>query len=118
MWFRFLIKKVLSAAYHSQYHDYQWYELGFFVNWYRKGYLMLLCVDVPPKLSNRIKTSLGSREPQNLLRDPYFLCCALVQEIADLHDDSVWAITEVARNIEKVRLNRPILISFVNLTSP
>ena len=79
---------------------YKWYEMGFFTRWDHSGHCKVLCIDTPKELPSKLKEVL-TKSPLDL-KDPFAMHAPLIDQIVKLYDDSVWAIRDPIRKIEKV----------------
>jgi hypothetical protein len=100
-WFRFLVKK-LKTDISSSNPPYEWYEMGFLTYCTAPNKTIALCFDVPDIFRQRLHDTLNfSRlRPEDYNKSSIHIF--LIKEAVDLYDDSVWAIRDVIRNIEKV----------------
>jgi hypothetical protein len=79
---------------------YRWYEMGFFTRWDHSGRCRVLCIDTPKELPSKLQKVL-QKSPFDL-KDPFAMHGPLIDQIVKLYDDSVWAIRDPIRKIEKV----------------
>lgn len=100
-WFRFLVKQ-LKIDISSSKPAYEWYEMGFLTYCTAPNETIVLCFDVPDifrtRLHDTLNFTLWRREDYSISS----LHAFLTKETIDLYDDSVWAIRDVVRDIEKV----------------
>ncbi|KAI9783530.1 MAG: hypothetical protein M1839_003700 [Geoglossum umbratile] len=97
-WFRCLVKMVLKVDEDAK--NYKWYEMGFFTYWDHSSRCKVLCIDTPKDLPSRLMEVLEKSPPDR--RDPFAMHAPLIDQIVRLYDDSVWAIRDPIRKIEKV----------------
>ncbi|KAB8339015.1 hypothetical protein FH972_021954 [Carpinus fangiana] len=98
--------------------EYEWYEMTFHCVFKSNDRVTLLCFDVPKTRQDYLKGELCSSEVAVDTHTWFYTCqAALVHWIVDLYDDSIWAIRDVVRGIEKKRNNdaRFERIDFSNL---
>ncbi|KAH0547677.1 hypothetical protein FGG08_000166 [Glutinoglossum americanum] len=115
-WFRCLVKMVLSVDESTQSVEqatgevnkktkpgkkYKWYEMGFFTLWDHSDHCRVLCIDTPGDLPSKLQKALA-KSPFDP-RDPFAMHAPLIDQVVKLYDDSVWAIRDPIREIEKTR---------------
>ena len=98
-WFRYIIKKVDPKQ-----TTYSWSEMSFFTRWTRAS-SVTLCFDVPKTSQMRTHQALVSRQQRLDFRDIYAGHVIVLDEVLALFDESVWALRDEVRRIEKVPLN-------------
>jgi hypothetical protein len=81
---------------------YVWYQMGFFALQNAAGRTTVLCFDTPDRfrlqlLEDLNSSSRGFKEP-----DIHQLHTFLVEQILNLYDESVWALRDIVREVEKV----------------
>lgn len=67
-----------------------------------------LCFDLPLSVQDQIQLAL-SRQEQAALLDIYSMQVIILDEIIRLFDNSVWAIRDAVRDIEKVSCTKEIV---------
>lgn len=105
-WFRFIVKRFKPM--HS---TYSWFEMSFFTTW-TAGSMTSFCFDVPKTAQIRIHQTLASRAQPIDLEDVYANHVILLDEILVLYNESVWALRDGLRQIEKVSCNENLTRSF------
>ena len=95
-WYRFIVKKA-----HPMQSLYSWSEMSFFTT-STTGFTINLCFDVPKGAKTRIYQALASGQQPFDIRDIYASHVTLLDEILTMYDESVWAIRDGVRQIEKV----------------
>lgn len=68
-----------------------------------------ICFDLPVSVQDQIQLAL-SRQEQTTLLDIYSMQVIILDEIIQLFDESVWAIRDAVRNVEKVNLNKGLVV--------
>lgn len=102
-WFRYIIKKVDPKQ-----ATYSWSEMSFYTKWTPSS-SVVLCFDVPKTSQMRTHQALVSRQQRLDLRDIYAGHVTILDEILALFDESVWALRDEVRRIEKVFANISVL---------
>jgi hypothetical protein len=82
--------------------EYKWYEMGFLTYSTAPNKTIVLCFDVPDLFRTRLHDTLNSSLWRPEDHNKSSLHAFLTKEAIDLYDDSVWAIRDVVRKIEKV----------------
>lgn len=98
--------------------DYKWNEMTFLSRWdHAQQSHQVLCIDTPDHFSTRM---LGALQGQNgeshihsgagedYFKDPFSMHAALLDQVVEWNDTSVWAIRDPIRKIEKVVFLSPI----------
>lgn len=98
-WFRYIIKKIDPKQ-----TTYSWSQMSFHTKWTPTS-SVILCFDVPMTSQMRIHQALVSRQQRLDLRDIYTGHVIVLDEILVLFDESVWALRDEVRRIEKVLSN-------------
>ncbi|KAK8017200.1 hypothetical protein PG991_008276 [Apiospora marii] len=94
-WGRFQAKMVRGAS------DFEWEKIHLFTRWVPSlGQTVIVLLDMSPPIVNRLSESMmkADRSQHN---DPFWVYTKIGDELANLHDESVWAIRTHVRNIEK-----------------
>lgn len=102
-WFRFLVKHMGHDT-STNHPIYAWYEMTFFTKWICPDATTVFCFDLPQTLEERIRLSLSSNPAKLDALDHYSLHALIVDEIVDQFEASVWAMRDVIRRFERVRL--------------
>lgn len=97
-WFRYIVKQIASKQ-----STYTWSEMSFHTFW-TPITSIILCFNVPKTSQMRIHHSLVSRQQRLDLRDIYMTHVLVLDEILALFDQSVWALRDEVRRIEKVSI--------------
>lgn len=100
-WFRFQIKQISTIP-----TVYTWYDFTFFTTWTPTGAHTILCFDVSPVFQSAIHSTLLS-EVNKKIFDVYFIHSSLLSLILKLYDESVWALRDHVRDMEKKRMVKP-----------
>ncbi len=95
-WFRYIVKQYASTQL-----TYTWFEMSFHTFW-TPITSVILCFNVPKTSQMRIHHSLVSRQQRLDLKDIYAAHVLVLDEILALFDQSVWALRDGVRRIEKV----------------
>ena len=90
--------------------SYSWAEMSFYTKW-TPHFTLNFCFDVPTASQKRLRQALDSCEPPFGLKNPYVSHVRILDQILMLFDESVWALRDGVRQIEKVLENRPSSIS-------
>ena len=104
-WSRIIVKTVAPMQ-----SSYSWAEMSFYTKWTPHSTLNF-CFDVPTTSQIRLRQALNSGERPFGLDNPYASHVRILDQILTLFDESVWALRDGVRQIEKVLENRPSLIS-------
>ena len=94
-WFCILVKQITPV-----HPFYQWHELFFHTRWTPHSN-SVLCFDIPRPIQAKIEervSSLDSTDLPNL----YALHVPVIEEVIQLYNDSVWALRDEIRRVEKV----------------
>lgn len=95
-WYRFIVKKVDPVQ-----SSYSWSEMSFYSAWTTKCTINL-CFDVPKASQIRIHQALAVSHKPFETRDVYASHVILLDEILAMFDESVWALRDGVRQIERV----------------
>lgn len=98
-WFRFQIKQISTIP-----TEYTWYDFTVFTTWTPRAHT-ILCFDISPEFQSDIHSTLLSEVDQKIF-DVYFIHSSLISLILKLYDESVWALRDHVRDIEKKRMGR------------
>lgn len=96
---------------------YDWYEMGFTLRQHKNGATSLICFGVPSDFHTKFAEALVQVATDRQWRtDGERVGAALMQEVARLYDESVWAISKSVRRVEKVcmsilRFTDPLLVT-------
>ncbi|KAK7961168.1 hypothetical protein PG988_012382 [Apiospora saccharicola] len=94
-WGRFQAKMVRGAS------DFEWEKIHLFTRWVPSlNQTMIVLLDMSPSVVDRLLTSMAKSD-RNQHSDPFWVYTLIADELANLHDESVWAIRTHVRNIEK-----------------
>lgn len=85
-----------------KHHGYVWYSIEFFAFQSASGRTSVLCLDTPDRFRLRLLESLKSHGWRFNDPDIYQLHTFLLDQIINLYDESVWALRDVVRNLERV----------------
>lgn len=85
-----------------QHHVYLWYSLGFFAFQNASGKTSVLCLDTPDRFRLGLLENLKSHSWRFHDPDIYQLHTFLLEQIIILYDESVWALRDLVRNLERV----------------
>ncbi|KAH8696053.1 hypothetical protein BGW36DRAFT_380134 [Talaromyces proteolyticus] len=99
-WFRCLVKMILDEPLPNG-KDYKWYEMTIVSRWDFNGQRRILCIDTPDDFPRHMQDALQNKAPDS--RDPFAMHLPLMDQIVRLNDESVWAIRDPIREIEKRR---------------
>lgn len=77
--------------------------MDFFTRWLTSDHMIVLCFGTPASLQVSLESALQLHHNQLDLSSPDCLHASIVDEIISLYDESVWALRDVIRNLEKVR---------------
>lgn len=81
--------------------DYVWYEMGFLGHWTTEGKMVLLCLDVPIVLRDRLLRAVMLHDTP-ATANMEWLSSTLLSQIVHLYDHSVWTLRNIVRGIEEV----------------
>lgn len=102
---RCLVKMILEEPAENG-KDYKWYEMTILSHWDVLAEThQILCIDTPEDFPEALLKALSkssSQMTQNYFRDPFSMHAQLLDQIVQLNDESVWAIRDPIREIEKV----------------
>ena len=99
-WYRIIVKNVAPMQ-----SSYSWAEMSFYTKWTPHSTLNL-CFDVPVAVQVRLRRELDSREQPLGVGDLYASHVRILDQILIMFDESVWALRDGVRQIEKVLENR------------
>ena len=99
-WYRIIVKNVAPMQ-----SSYSWAEMSFYTKWTPHSTLNL-CFDVPMAFQVRLRQALYSHEQPFGVGDFYASHVKILDQILMLFDESVWALRDGVRQIEKVFENR------------
>lgn len=97
-WFRFIVKKVDPMQL-----SYSWSEMSFHTKWTLNS-TVNICFDVPKASQMRLHQALASSQQRHDVVDIYASHVIILDEILAMFDESVWALRDEVRRIEKVRM--------------
>jgi hypothetical protein len=95
-WFRLIIKMVDPMQ-----SSYSWSEMSFHTRWTPNSTINF-CFDVPKASQFRLHQALASRQHPLDTKDIYASHVTILDEIVTVFDESVWALRDGVRGIEKV----------------
>ncbi|KAK8022036.1 hypothetical protein PG993_012803, partial [Apiospora rasikravindrae] len=94
-WGRFQAKMVRGAS------DFEWEKIHLFTRWSPSlNRTMVVLFDMSPPVVSRLSESLAKVDKHQHI-DPFWVYTRIAEELASLHDESVWAIRTHVRDIEK-----------------
>ena len=99
-WYRIIVKNVAPMQ-----SSYSWAEMSFYTKWTSHS-ILNFCFDVPMASQVQLRQALGSCEQPFGFKDPYASHVRILDQILILFDESVWALRDGVRKIEKVLENR------------
>ena len=99
-WYRILVKNVAPMQ-----SSYSWAEMSFYTKWTAYSTLNF-CFDVPMASQIRLRQALDSREQPFGVGDLYASHVRILDQILMMFDESVWALRDGIRQIEKVLEDR------------
>ena len=85
--------------------SYSWAEMSFYTKW-TPHFTLNLCFDVPMAFQIRLRQALDLREQPFGVDDLYASHVTILDQILMMFDESVWALRDGVRQIEKVLENR------------
>lgn len=105
---RCLVKMILKEPAENG-KDYKWYEMTLLSHWDElAGTHQILCIDTPEDFPEKLMKALSqpssSQETQKHFMDPFSMHAQLLDQVVKLNDESVWAVRDPIREIEKVPL--------------
>ena len=95
-WYRIIVKKVAPMQ-----SSYSWDEMSFFTKW-TPHCTLNFCFDVPMTSQIRLRQALDSDEQPFGVNDLYASHVRILDQILMMFDESVWALRDGVRQIEKV----------------
>ncbi|KAM0215124.1 hypothetical protein ACHAQD_008450 [Fusarium lateritium] len=101
-WSRFLVKQL-----HKRGHS--WHKFNIFTHWVASSQQTFLVVFEAPKqlgLRDRFPDPLLKDSHKDVLSDPFWFYPRLFDELSILQDNTVWAVRDRVRNIEKTQLRK------------
>ena len=99
-WYRMIVKNVAPMQ-----SSYSWTEMSFYTKW-TPNFTLNFCFDVPMAFQVRLRQALDSRVQPLGVGDLYASHVRILDQILMLFDESVWALRDRVRQIEKVPENR------------
>ncbi len=106
-WFKFIIKQINAMQ-----SSYSWDEMSFYTEW-RPYSTISLCFDVPNSAQLRLRQALASRRQPLDVTDVYASHAIILNEIVNMFDESVWALRDGVRQIEKVDIGTSLRLNVV-----
>ncbi|KAF7504365.1 hypothetical protein GJ744_002422 [Endocarpon pusillum] len=109
IWSQYLVKQLERNTGYKPNHVYVWYSIKFWAFQTASGKTSVLCFDAPDRFRLELLESLKSRGWRS--NDPgiYQLHTFLLDQIINLYDESVWALRDLVRNLERGRTGiRPV----------
>lgn len=106
-WFRLITKKVDPMQ-----SSYSWSEMSFYTHWTPDSTINF-CFDVPKASQFRLYQALASQQQPLDVGDIYASHVTILDEIVAVFDESVWALRDGVRGIEKVIKRSPFYISLM-----
>lgn len=97
-WFRVLVKMVCKTNMWS----YKWHEMTFCTRW-DADHISVLCIGTDHAFERLLQGSLDRMWKELPPTSPWSLHVLLLEVIMALHDQAVWSIRDVVRDVEKVR---------------
>lgn len=70
--------------------------------------VVAFCFDVPPALLDGVIASVRTMENLESSAQGQTLQIAIMKEVVDMYDRSIWTLRDVVRNIETVSLTSPM----------
>lgn len=81
--------------------DFEWEKIHLFTRWVPSlSQTLIVLLDMSPPIVKRLSESM-MKAGRNQHSDPFWVYLRIGDELANLHDESVWAIRTHVRNIEK-----------------
>ena len=99
-WYRIIVKNVAPMQ-----SSYSWAEMSFYTKW-TPHFTLHFCFDVPMASQTRLRQALASGEQPFGVNDFYASHVRILDQILMMFDESVWALRDGVRQIEKVLKNR------------
>ena len=99
-WYRIIVKNVAPMQ-----SSYSWAEMSFYTKW-TPHFTLNFCFDIPMASQIQLRQALCSCEQPFGLNDPYASHVRILDQILMIFDESVWALRDGVRQIEKVLENR------------
>lgn len=99
-WYRMIVKNVAPMQ-----SSYSWAEMSFYTKW-TPHFTLNFCFDVPMAFQIRLRQALDSGEQAFGVNDLYASHVRILDQILMIFDESVWALRDGVRQIEKVPRNR------------
>jgi hypothetical protein len=100
-WLRIQAKLVLKHPLPSG-KDYEWCIITIVTKWTVTGDLVVLCLDLPSGMREKLIEKQLIELPPAVSLDPYWPQLLLVEQFLDKQDDAVWSIRNRVRGIEDV----------------
>ncbi|KAM0246852.1 hypothetical protein ACHAP5_004474 [Fusarium lateritium] len=101
-WSRFLVKQLNER-------DHSWHKFNIFTHWVVSSQQTFLVVFEAPKqlrLRDRFPDPLLKDSHKDVLSDPFWFYPRLFDELSILQDNTVWAVRDRVRSIEKIDLSK------------
>ena len=99
-WYRIIVKN--AAPMQS---SYSWAEMSFYTKW-TPHFTLNFCFDLPMASQIQLRQTLGSCKQPFGFNNPYACHASILHQILMMFDESVWALRDGVRQIEKVPENR------------
>ncbi|KAG8677612.1 hypothetical protein FPOAC2_03745 [Fusarium poae] len=102
-WSRFLAKQLIDQNTHV------WHKFNIFTHWIASTQQTYLIVFEAPKqthLRSLFPSPVLTNSHKDALHDPFWVYPRLLEQLAGLQDNSVWAVRDRVRNIEKEDLRK------------
>lgn len=96
-WYRMIVKNVAPMQ-----SSYSWAEMSFYTRW-TPHCTLNLCFDVPMAFQVRLRQALDSPEQPLGVGDLYASHVRILDQILMMFDESVWALRDEVRQVEKGR---------------
>ncbi|KAI9885707.1 MAG: hypothetical protein M1823_002472 [Watsoniomyces obsoletus] len=77
--------------------------MSFFTTWFPSNQIVIVCFDTPQVFQKRLQSVLQQQQGSVNYPDPYVFQVLIIDEIINLHDQSIWSIRDHTRALEKVR---------------
>lgn len=82
--------------------SYKWHEMTFCTRWDAE-HSAVLCIGVDPSFEHLLYDTLNRMWKELPPSDPWSLHVPLLEATVALHDQAVWSVRDIVRNVEKVR---------------
>lgn len=72
-------------------HGWEWYEMGFFVQW-KPANVTIFCFDLPQPFQITVQKAFISTSEKADFSNPYAIFATIIYELLLVYDNSVWSI--------------------------